>query len=184
MHFVSCVPTPINTLPFGEEMLPFVAAARLVGSYNQVVRDLGRHNLIILIEPHVQLLQHWSTLILDDFETKNNAQLVSRDSKVNSLLQQLVAQNKDMRSRLDCVEDKMHDVVSISDLRKQLAKKDREILHLTGSKRNCWLRICNILRGITHLQLQLKCSHPQWPQNHLPTQRKRQWILVFGWRIY
>ena len=74
-------------------MLPFVAAAHLVGSYNQVVRDFGRHNLIVVKleaaakkadikdpkvpivgnEPHVQVLQHWSTLILDDFETKNNA---------------------------------------------------------------------------------------------------------------
>ena len=30
------------------EMLAFVAAARLAGSYNQVVCDLGRHNLIIV----------------------------------------------------------------------------------------------------------------------------------------
>ena len=107
-------------------MLPFVAAARLVGSYNQVVRDLGRHNLIILIEPHVQLLQHWSTLILADFETKNNAKLVSHGSKVNTLLQQLVAQNKDMSARLVCVEDKMHDIASISDLCEQIAKKKRK----------------------------------------------------------
>ena len=168
-------------------MLPFVAAARLVGSYNQVVRDLGRNNLIVVKleaaakkadikdpkvpvggnDPHVQVLQHWSTVILDDFETKNNAQLVSQDPNVNSLLQQLVAQNEDMRSRLVRVEDKMHDVVSTSDLREQLAMEDRDILRLktellqskaknmfTGSKRNCWLRICNILQrksGITRL---------------------------------
>ena len=131
-------------------MLPFVVVVRLVGSYNQVVRDLGRHNLInvkleaaakkadikdpkvpvVGNETHVQVLQHWSTVILDDFETKNNAQLVSQDSNVNSLLQQLVAQNEDMRSRLVRVEDKMHDAVSTSDLREQLAMKDRDILRL------------------------------------------------------
>ena len=95
------------------EMLTFVAEARTIGSCNQVVKDLGKHNPTVVKleltakkvdikyrkisvagdEPHVQVLQHWSTLILDNFETKNNAQLVFHESKVNSLLQQLVAQN-------------------------------------------------------------------------------------------
>ena len=129
------------------EMLPITAAARLVASYNQLLMDLGKENPIVvklelaakkanIKDPkvslrggheHLQVLQSWSTLILDDYETKNNERLVSHDGKVNSLLESLVDRFSDVSSRLVRIEDSMHEVASTKQLYHKLAEQQEEI---------------------------------------------------------